>query len=63
MPLTRGVYEDEIAPPGWRWFKVVTSSGKVGMVLFPEELVDPDLTENLWKRLDARDPARHLKVI
>lgn len=59
----RGVYEEEIAPPGERWFKVVTSSGKVGTVHLPAELVDPAFAENLKRRLDALDPARKLKIV
>ncbi len=59
----RGVFEEEIAPPGERWFKVVTSTGKVGTVHLPAELVDPPLLENLWRRLDRLDPERILKVI
>lgn len=54
----RGVFEDEIVPDGERWFKVVLSNGKVGTVRFPIELTDPQFTENLWRRLDARDPVQ-----
>jgi DNA-binding Xre family transcriptional regulator len=60
---SRGVYTEEIAPPGETWYKIVLSSGKVGIVHFPNELVDSGLLENLWRRLDARDPAASLKAI
>lgn len=63
MAPVRGVYEEEVAPPGEHWYKIVLSSGKVGIVHLPDELVDEDLAENLWKRLDAKDPQRHLKAI
>jgi hypothetical protein len=63
MPPARGVYRDDIAPSGERWYKLVTSQGKVGTVHLPAELCDPGLEENLWKRLDAKDPARRLKAI
>jgi len=59
----RGVYEDDIVPPGERWFKVVTSSGKIGRIELPEELIDPSFEENLWRRLDARDPVHELRVV
>lgn len=59
----RGVFEEKITPPGERWFKVVTSSGKVGTVHLPAELVDPDFAANLWRRLDALDPERKLQII
>jgi hypothetical protein len=59
----RGVYEEEIAAPGERWFKVVTSSGKVGTVHLPAELVDEAMMENLWRRLDRHDPAVKLKIV
>lgn len=62
-PKTRGVYVEEICPAGERWYKLVTSSGKVGMVHFPLELCDDALMENLWRRLDAKDPVRRLKAI
>lgn len=57
----RGVYRDDLAPAGWRWFKIVTASGKVGIVHLPDELVDAAFTENLWRRLEARDPV--LKIV
>lgn len=60
---SRGVYEEDVVPPGERWFKVVTSSGKVGMVHLPAELVDPGFAENLKRRLDAMDPERKLQII
>lgn len=62
-PPARGVYRERIAPPGEQWYKVVTSTGKVGIVHLPEELCDPGLEENLWKRLDAKDQGRHLKAV
>lgn len=61
--LTRGVYEDDVAPAGQRWFRVVTSSGKVGLVVLPSELVRPDFAAYLWKQLDAVDPERKLQII
>lgn len=62
-PKTRGVYVEEICPADERWFKIVLSNGKVGMVHFPAELCDDSLMENLWRRLDAKDPVRQFKVI
>jgi hypothetical protein len=62
-PPARGVYREKISPPGEQWYKVVTSAGKVGIVHLPEELCDPALEENLWKRLDAKDKGRHLKAV
>lgn len=63
IPL-RGVYEEEIASPGEHWYKVVLSSGKVGLVHFPDELVDAGLIDILRVRLDAKDPVRaKLKAI
>lgn len=59
----RGVYEDEIAPPDERWFKVVTSSGRVGVVRLPADLVRPGFAAYLWKQLDAVDPERKLQII
>lgn len=59
----RGVYEDDIALPGYRAFKVVTSEGKIGRVEMPLELIDPDFVQNLIRRLDARDPVTKLKAI
>ena len=52
----RGVYEEDMVPPGERWFKVRMSNGKLGRVQFPEELCDEALIENLWRRLDVKDP-------
>lgn len=65
MPMTpaRGVFEEEVTPPGERWFKVVTSSGKVGTVHLPAELVDPSLIPNLLKRLNELDPQRKLHIV
>jgi hypothetical protein len=58
----RGVYVEEIAPPGEYWYKVVLSSGKVGIVHFPDELIDPDdptgTSEQLWRMLDRGDPVQ-----
>lgn len=60
----RGVYEEEITPPGERWFKIVLSSGKVGLVHFPDELVDAQFIDSLRIRLDAKDPVKpKLKAI
>lgn len=58
MMAPRGVYEEEIAPPGEHWYKVVLSSGKVGLVHFPDELVDAQLVGTLRMRLDAKDPVK-----
>ncbi len=64
MITQRGIYQDEIAPDGERWYRIVASSGKVGIVHLPAELVDPALIENLWRRLDKLDPAeRMLKIV
>jgi len=60
---TRGVYVEEVCPAGERWYKVVTSDGRVGTVHLPESLCDDSLMENLWRRLDTMDPVRHLKAI
>lgn len=60
----RGVYEEEVAPPGEHWYKIVLSSGKVGLVHFPDELVDAGLIDSLRHRLDAKDPVQaKLKAI
>ncbi|MDB4871982.1 MAG: hypothetical protein JWL97_2986 [Gemmatimonadales bacterium] len=59
----RGVYVEEIAPPGETWYKVVLSTGKVGIVHFPDELVDPGLYENLCRRLERKDSLQTLKAI
>ena len=64
MPsLARGVYVEEIAPPGEHWYKVVLSSGKVGIVHLPDELVDDRTLDAIWHTLDAHDPVRDLRVI
>lgn len=60
---SRGVYVEEICPDGECWYKLVLSSGKVGVVHLPAELCDETLEENLWRRLDAKDPVRRLKAI
>lgn len=52
----RGVYEEDMVSAGERWFKVRMSNGKLGRVQFPEELCDEAMVENLWRRLDAKDP-------
>lgn len=62
-PSVRGVYREKISPPGEQWYKVVTSTGHVGIIHLPDELCDPALEENLWKRLDAKDRGRHLKAV
>lgn len=62
-PSARGVYKEKISAPGEQWYKVVTSTGKVGIIHLPLELCDPSLEENLWKRLDAKDKGRHLKAV
>lgn len=59
----RGCYEEEIAPVGERWYKVVTSAGKVGIIHLPAELCDDALIENIVRRLDAKDPVRQLRAI
>lgn len=53
MPLRRGVYEEQVAPEGERWLTVVASSGKVGIVHLPAELVDAAFIESLWRKVDA----------
>lgn len=62
LPPEPGVYEDEIHPPGERWFKIVMPSGNVGIVHFPEELCDEALVGNLWKRYWSKS-RRKLKII
>jgi hypothetical protein len=62
-PKGRGVYVEELCPPDECWYKVVLSNGKIGIVHFPIDLCDDALLENLWRRLDAKDPERHLKAI
>lgn len=59
----RGVYVEATCPAGERWYKLVTSTGRVGLVHLPEELCDETLEENLWRRLDAKDPERNLKIV
>lgn len=61
--IGRGVYIEEVCPPDECWYKIVLSTGKVGIVHFPIELCDDALMENLWRRLDATDPVRQLKAI
>lgn len=62
-PKGRGVYVEEICPADECWYKVVTSKGRVGVVHLPAELCDDSTLENLWRRLDAKDPVRQLKAI
>ena len=57
-----GVYADDLAPPDECWWTVVASSGKVGIVHLPLELVDPDLERRLVGWFQSRD-ARRLKLI
>lgn len=58
----RGVYEEDLAPAGESWYKVVTSKGRIGIVHLPNELVlhgdqTPVSTlEQLWRMLDHGDP-------
>ena len=54
----RGLFREEIAPPGERWFKIVSSAGKVGLVHLPEELCDEWTEERLWAWLDDKNPER-----
>lgn len=62
-PPGRGVYRDRIAPPGEQWYKIVTSTGAVGVVHLPVELCDHGLEENLWRRLDAFDKEKQLRAV
>jgi hypothetical protein len=59
----RGVYLEEIAPTGEHWYKVVLSSGKIGTIRVPDELVDSSFEENLWRQLDAGDAVRVLRLV
>ena len=62
----RGVYVEEITPPDEQWYKIVLSSGKVGTVHLPNELVDATvLDEYLRCLLDTIDPphTRRLKLV
>lgn len=64
MHFHRSIYEDEIAPAGERWFKIVTSTRKVGTVHLPMELVDGELIASLSRLLERMDPEpRHLQVV
>jgi hypothetical protein len=65
-PKDRGVYVEEIAPPGEHWYKFVLSNGKIGTVHLPDELVDSSvLDEYLRCLLDTIDPPhfRRLKLV
>jgi len=62
----RGVYVEEIAPPGEHWYKIVLSNAKIGIVHLPDDLVDPTvLDEYLRCLLDTIDPphTRRLKRV
>lgn len=61
----RGVFYDSIQPDGEQWWTLVTSSGKVGIVHLPDELVATDTESYLCKLLDSMDPVtrRHLQVV
>lgn len=59
----RGVYLEDIPAPGETWYKVVHSSGKVGIIHLPNELVDAGLYQNLCRRLDLLDPLTTLRAI
>lgn len=62
----RGVYVEEIAPTGEHWYKFILSSGKIGIVHLPDELVDSSvLDEYLRCLLDTIDPphGRRLKLV
>lgn len=62
--IKRGVYEEEIHPPGEHWYKVVTSLGHIAIVHLPDELWDQNTADNLRRRLDAKDPVQpNLKAI
>lgn len=60
--MIRGVYEEEIAPAGQRWFKVATSDGQVGIVHLPASMTD-GLIKELWDRLDRFDPEMTLRLV
>lgn len=62
LPPDPGVYQEDIAPPGEQWFKIVMPSGRVGIVHFPDELCDMALLPNLWRRFHAKT-RRALKII
>jgi len=62
----RGVYVEEITPPGELWYKVVLANGKIGIVHLPDEFVDASvLDEYLRCLLDTIDPpyGRRLKLV
>lgn len=58
----RGVFHDEIAPADERWWTLVASSGRVGIVHLPAELVDADFERRLCDWFEARD-TRQLRLI
>lgn len=62
LPPSPGVYEDEIAPSGEHWYKVVMPSGKIGTVHFPDDLWDESVLPNLWRRFEAKTRKR-LKIV
>lgn len=57
-PLVRGVYRERLAPKGEQWYKVVTSAGEIGTVRLPESLCGADFDQQLWRRLDSKDPQK-----
>lgn len=59
----RGVYRNEVSGDGYTSWSIVMANGKAGFIYLPNELVDPLLTENLWQRLDKKDPVTTLKAI
>ena len=52
----RGVYEQEIAPPGYRAFNVIYSNGDIAFYQFPEHRVTRDVVRGLRRTLDSDDP-------
>lgn len=64
---SRGIYEDDVVPAGEKWFKLVTSTGRVGTVHLPAEMAEEGtgVVTYLWNLLDRMDPEspRHLQVI
>lgn len=58
----RGVFEDSVAPADERWWTLVASSGKVGIVHLPAELVDADFERRLCQWFESHD-VRRLRAI
>ncbi len=56
-PDGRGVEEEQNPPTGTRMFKLVSSvPGDVGYLTLPEDWVDANLIDALWRFLNEKDP-------